>query len=174
MTRQQMLADGILATVPLVTRFLAGITEDNRTTQVPNLPNHVAWTLGHLALYLNRTAERLDRTPLSESDFITCDGAAGTQERFDTESSCFGSTPVDNPDIYPTLARATQIFESACNHLAAAAKQASDATLDQEIKWGSAQITLAALTQRMIFHNGLHAGQLTDLRRALSLESVIQ
>lgn len=174
MTRQQTLADGIRASFELTTRFLTGIAEENRTTQAPNLPNHAAWTLGHLALYLHRVAERLDSKPLPGSDFTTGDGSAGTQDRFDTESICFGSTPVDNPKIYPTLARAIQIFESACNHLAAAASEAGDAKLDEAIKWGPTEVTHALLVQRMIFHNGLHTGQLVDLRRALSLSSVIQ
>jgi hypothetical protein len=46
--------------------------------------------------------------------------------------------------------------------------------LDQAVSWHGGEITLRSLVIRVAFHNGAHAGQLTDLRRALGLERVIR
>src|SRR5262245_44763569 len=113
MTRQQVLADCIRETRPLLARYLKGFDDTNHTKQAPGLPNHLAWTLGHLALTMQRTAEKLDRKPLPESDFIKGDGKSGTSERFDTESISFSSKPVDDPKLYPKYARCVAIFNAA-------------------------------------------------------------
>jgi hypothetical protein len=59
----------------LLKRYLRGFDDSNSTLQAPGLPNHLAWTLGHLAINLHRTAERFDKQPLPASDFITADTA---------------------------------------------------------------------------------------------------
>ena len=171
--RASALSDALRATKPFVTRFLAGFDDDNRTSQAPGLPNHAAWSLGHLALTMHRFAERIDGNALPESDFITGDGASGDSERFDTESVCFGSNPVDDPAIYPALAKSRRVFEDAIDRLASAIEGLDDAMLDEIQPWGSGEFPVAELAARIIFHNGTHAGQLTDLRRALGMPGVI-
>ncbi|MEZ6317311.1 MAG: hypothetical protein R3B49_00965, partial [Phycisphaerales bacterium] len=95
--RAEILATALDATLPLFERFLAGFDDSNRTKQGPSLPNHAAWTLGHLALYHHRAADRVlghdDPQALPESDFVKGDGHAGDGERFDSESVCYGSHP---------------------------------------------------------------------------------
>ena len=172
-SRQETLARAVESSRELFVRFLAGFDEVNRTRQVPNLPNHAVWTLGHLALTMHRAAEKIDGQSLPENGFRV--GEAST-DFFDTESICFDSIPTDDPSRYPSLQRASAIFDAACARLAEAARSSSDATLDQELKWGSIGVSVKAadLIIRNVFHNGTHAGQLVDLRRALSLPSVIQ
>jgi hypothetical protein len=174
MNAHDMLAEVVLASKGLVARFLSGFGDGNRTRQAANLPNHVIWTLGHLALTLHRVAERIDGGALPENDFLTGDGSNGTSTRFDTESVGFGSQPVDDGSRYPTLARGVEIYEAACDHLADAVRAAEAGRLDQTIPWHGGEITLRALVTRVTFHNGVHTGQITDLRRALGLERVIQ
>ena len=60
-THGASLAEGIEMSSVLFKRFLPGFDESNRTRQAPGLPNHLAWTLGHLAMVLNRIAEKLDK-----------------------------------------------------------------------------------------------------------------
>lgn len=172
-TRGKTFGQMIRATAPLVTRFCAGFDDSNRTSQAPGLPNHAAWTLGHLALTMHRFAERFDGQPLPASDFITGDGTSGTTERYDTESVCFGSTPINDPAKYPSMERAERVFASAIERLAAALESLSDERFDEEQPWGSGRFTVQDLAVRVAFHNGTHAGQLTDLRRALGLPRVI-
>lgn len=64
------------------------------------------------------------------------------------------------------------IFDAACDRLAGAACGVPDGRLDDRVKWGAGEVTLESLVLRMIFHNGTHCGQITDLRRALGVGSI--
>ena len=174
MTRQQMLSEYVLSTKPFFVRFLDGFDDSTRIFQAENLPNHVAWTLGHCALTMNRTAERFDDKPLPETDFIMGDGTNGDPSCFDTESVCFDSTPSPDPSNYPTLQRATQIYEAACDRVAEAVRNTNDAKLDEMMSFHGSEIPLYTLIMRVCFHNGSHAGQIMDLRRSLSMQRVIK
>ena len=173
MTPQEVLAENALNCKALVTRFLAGFDDTNRVAQAEHLPNHASWTLGHIALYLHRGAERIDGVAMPESDWVTGDGTAGSAQRYDTESVCYGSTPVADAARYPTLARGRAIFEAACDRLAATVRTAAWAKLCEEVEWGPSKKTLRALAMHVTFHCGLHAGQLMDLRRALGMGRVV-
>jgi len=167
-TAQSAIADSVQACKPLALRYLAGFTDDNRTRQAPGLPNPVAWSLGHCALTLHRTAEKIDGQPLPPAHFA----AAADKTRYSTESVAFGSMPADNPALYPTMARCIEIYEAACDRVAAAVRAAPDSKLAQTTKWGTGETTLGALASRMVFHNGTHIGQIADLRRALGFKSI--
>lgn len=173
-TRADAFADSILATKPLFTRFLTGFDERSRTAQLPGMPNHVIWTLGHLAMTMHKVAEKFDGLPLPESDFSAGDGAQrGDAERFDLASIVIGSHPIDEASRYPTLARGRAIFERACDRFADAVRSAGDAKLDEPIIWHDGELPLWSLVARVCFHNGTHAGQLTDLRRMLGMPPII-
>ena len=175
MSRANLLAEGVLASKPLTLRFLAGVTDANGTVQKPGLPNHIIWILGHLAITMHRLAEHIDGGPLPTADFLyggSLDGGGDTA-RFASESVAFASKPNPDPSHYPSIDRATQIFENAVDRLATALRNASEETLDAPVTWGRAIFPVWQLAFRMIFHNGTHAGQITDLRRALNLGPVI-
>ena len=174
MTRQEMLSEYVLSTKPLFVRFLDGFDDSTRTFQGENLPNHVAWTLGHCALTMNRAAERFDDKPLPETDFIMGDGTNGEASRFDTESVCFDSTPMPDPSNYPTLQRAKGIYEAACDRFAEAVRNTTDQKLDEMSPFHGSELPLYTMIMRVCFHNGAHAGQIIDLRRALSMPRVIK
>lgn len=175
--RAPILSTALESALPLFTRFLAGFDDTNHTKQAPGMPNHCAWTLGHLALYHHRTADRLlgsdDPQPLPETDFLSADGRGGTPQRVDTESVCFGSTPTDEPSIYPTFERLFDIHERAWSRLAKTVRNADAAAFDRTIRWGSASFPAELLVTRMLMHLGTHTGQISDLRRGLGMPSVI-
>jgi len=171
MKRGDLLADGVLASVTLLARFYPGFTDSNHTAQAPGLPNHFAWCLGHLALTMHRVAGMIDGRALPEDTFVH--GAVGDVRRFGVESVAFGSNPADTPSNYPGRDRCVEIVHNAADRLAAALRSADDASLDTPHPWGKVSTTGAALAQRMIFHNGVHCGQITDLRRALKLGNVL-
>lgn len=170
MTPQEVLASMVRASPRLLTRFLAGF--DDGTAQTPGLINHPAWILGHCALTMHRCAEKIDGLPLPESDFVTGDGTAGGADRFDTESVCFGSTPIGDSSRYPTLDRAVRIFEDSAERLARTLEGATLAQLEVKHTWATDEATVPQLVARMITHNGTHAGQLIDLRRALGMPGI--
>ena len=172
-TRQAALARVVRLSRDLALRFVAGFDASNSTRQAPGLPNHFAWNLGHLALTMHRAIERIDGVPPPEADFVTGTGRSGDAERFDTESVCFGSVPVDDARLYPSPPRARAIFEHAAERLAARVERASDADLDRLVPWGASQTPWSDLVARMAFHNGVHTGQIMDLRRALGMKGVL-
>jgi len=171
--RQQTLANAVLESRTLIARYFRGFDDSNQTKQAPHLPNHFAWTLGHLAITIHRAAEKFDGKPIPDTDFTTGDGRAGGPTRFDTESVCFRSTPVDDPKLYPTHERSVAIFDTAVQRLVNAIRRADDAKLEMLVAWGGGQVKLWSLAIRMVFHNGTHCGQLADLRRALGMQRII-
>jgi hypothetical protein len=179
-----VLAEGVDLSRMAVSRFLAGFTEGNRTSQAPRLPNHCAWNLGHLAWALNRNASRLEALiegrnepvapgmgGLPESDFV--DGPRGDAQRFGVGTISFGSIPADDPDAYPGLSRCVDIFNAACGRLSAACRRASNEHLAQPVPFLGQQMPFRAAVLFMIFHNGDHCGQITDMRRALGFPGVL-
>ncbi|MCH8804489.1 MAG: DinB family protein [Planctomycetes bacterium] len=174
MTDQETIAEAVLAAKLLFIRYLEGFTDETGTRQMPNLPNHAVWCLGHCALTMHRAAELIDGKPPSEADFVRGDGSGSDARRFDTESICFDSIPKDDPARYPPLARSIEVFEAACDRLAAAMRESEAAALERVVPWGSGELSLRKLVHRVSFHNAMHAGQITDLRRALGFGRVIR
>ncbi len=173
MNRGEILARAIVDCQALFGRYLDGFDESNRTRQAPGLPNHVAWCLGHCALTMHRAAEKIDGRPLPATHFLL-KATRGDADHFGTESVSFASHPADEPAIYPRWTVCVAIFDAACARLAAAARRATDAKLDERTKWGSTDVSLESLVWRMVFHNGTHCGQIIDLRRAIGLGSIFR
>ena len=187
MTRRDTIAEAVLASRVLFHRYLAGFDDSNHTRQGAGLPNHVAWCLGHCALTLHRGVERITRELPPDGDFYmppadlvgkTPARAARTGSpvapptRFDTETVAFQSSPIDNPAIYPRLARCTDIFDASCHRYATVVRSLPEDRLDAMIQWGQIQIPVWASGLRMAFHNGQHCGQISDLRRVLGMNSI--
>ena len=174
MKSQELLADIVLGVKGFLGRFLAGFTEENRTRQADHLPNHAMWVLGHVSVFMHHVAGLIDGRPMPVGDFVDADGHAGGSERFDVKSIGYASKPAADASLYPTLERGRAIFEAAVDRLAAAVRAADDATLEREVDWGGTKIALGSFVGRLVFHNGFHAGEIADLRRALGFEGVIQ
>lgn len=173
MRAQDALAEAIRSNKTLVGRYLKGFSDANHTRQAPGLPNHAAWNLGHIALTMHRVADKLDGQGLPVSDFVG--GATGDAQHFATESVAFGSMPTGDSMAYPSYSRCVEIFEGACDRLASATAKASDAQLATETPWGAGMSTpMHLLVARMAFHNGMHCGQIADLRRALGMGSIFK
>jgi hypothetical protein len=161
MSGDDSLAEAVGGIAPLLTRYLAGFDDSNATKQAPGLPNHALWSLGHLALYNHRAAEKiLDRT---------------IDLTWDPEPFAFNSQPVGDRATYPPLTEMVKRYEASVALLADAARQAGREGLNRQVTWGrGVPATARELLLRMIFHNGTHCGQIIDLRRALGLPRVIQ
>jgi DinB superfamily len=168
---QDVLAEALENNVALVGRYLRDFAGATHTRQAPSLPNHVAWSLGHVAIVMSRVAERLDKKPLPPDAFT--EAPRGDALRFGTEGVDFGSVVSDDPAAFPSFARSVDIFEAACRRLASAVRHATDAELATETPWGfGTSMPMHLLITRMLFHNGCHCGQIADLRRALAMPSV--
>ncbi len=171
MRTQDAIAEFILLSKPGTARYLVGFEDANHTRQAPHLPNHVAWNLGHLALTMHRACEKVDGAGPPESDFIL-GSARADAARFGAESVAFGSTPSADSHAYPPLARCVEIYHGAIDRTAAVARALPDSRLTEVVTWGPMQSPLFLLLMRMGFHNGMHVGQIADLRRALGFKSI--
>jgi len=166
------LAQGIMGSKDLFLRFVAGFDDSNKVTQATNLLNHFAWNMGHISLVMHRVAGKLDGRELPESDFIE-KATRGDATRFGTKTCAFGSIVSTDSNAFPSHARCIAIFECSCARLARVLEEIPDAKLNDETQWGSGMTTFLSLAQRMVFHNGVHAGELIDLRRALGMPRVM-
>ena len=170
------LAHAVRNSQALFLRYAEGFDDMNRVSQSEGLRNHFSWTLGHCALTMNRAADVVvgfnEPQALPTTDWVAGDGTAGDPSRYDTESVGYKSEPVPDASRYPRLDRAVEIFRAAIDRLASAVGEASPTMLAREIQWGGSTTTAGDLVSRIIFHNGIHAGQIIDLRRALGLPSV--
>ncbi len=169
MDAKEVLAGGVESIKMLTGRFLAGFDDGNRTAQAPMMPNHAAWTLGHVALYLNAIANDLDGKGMPGEGYAK----GGGEEVFDQEYIAFGSTPECDAGRYPPYARCVEILHKACDRLAAAVRGASDEALSRMVKFGPFDVPLYSMVTFMIFHCGFHTGQIADLRRGLGMDRVL-
>lgn len=174
MTAREVVARSILASKELTARFLPGFADENFTRPAPGLPNHPLWCLGHCALMMYRTAERINGKPAPKTHFVADQDAGRSRDAFVTGSVDFDSTPVEDTRRYPPLGRMLDSYEGAGNRLANAVRGADDDTLNQEVPWGKARMTLWLIVTRLAFHNGTHTGRILDLRRAPGLERVLK
>jgi hypothetical protein len=175
MSPEQALSHSITSCKVLMTRYLSGFNSLNHTRQAPGLPNHVGWSLGHAALTMHRAAAHFDAEPVPQADFSDAPCTPASDDPtfcFYLESIAFGSTPVDDAALYPSFERCIQIYESACDRLAAAVLASTPARLEKTIMWGTVELPLLHLVPRIIFHNGMHTGQIADLRRALGMPPI--
>ena len=110
---------------------------------------------------------------LPTNDWIHGDGTAGDPSRYDTESVRYKSTPTTDAKRYPRMVRAQEIFDVAVDRFAEETAALKPSGMQREIKWGENVLMVGSLVQRVIFHNGVHAGQVIDLRRALGMPGAI-
>ncbi len=131
------LAENVLQSRDLLKRYLGGFDDTNLTAQPGGpggLPNHVAWTLGHLAITMSRAIEKIDGTPPDAGDFFTGEPRQGDGRRFNTEMVSFGSAPTPEAHQYPPLSRCVEIFDNCCKRLSDKARAA---------KRGAGQVVLS-------------------------------
>lgn len=175
MSRNEALADMVALSRDMVKRYLKGFDDSNHTRQAPGLPNHAAWSLGHVSLTMHRVRERLDARPLPAEDFSSTPIVRGNQPPrvFFTEDVAFASVPADDALRYPAWGRCVEIFETAVAQLAHSVRGAPDGSLDQMMSWVTGAVPVWQLVVRMVHHNGMHCGQIVDLRRVIGLPLVI-
>ncbi len=173
MRQQDILAEMVQSCYNSFERFLEGFDEGNRTAQAPDLPNHAAWILGHVSLVVEQVACTLDGGEMNASHFIVGPDSGDPPERYDTESVSFGSQPVDDPSAYPALSQGKLTFETAMKRLERAIAELDDSRLGESYTLGPWDLTINQLIARVTCHNMIHAGQLTDLRRAMGFDLLL-
>lgn len=136
--------------------FLADIPDDKATHQLFDGANHPAWIVGHLT-WANRS---ILSALTGEADELADSWMA---------EYGFGSKPRSDASTYPPLSELRQLFEASCDAFVKWSEGLSDeqaAAATPEAIQDFVKVNGAALPQ-LAWHIGLHAGQLTMVRRSL-------
>ena len=138
--------------------LLAEIPEDKLLHQPFEGANHALWVMGHLAV---------------TDDWLAgvYDGGGKTLPEQYERLFGMGSKPVNDSGAYPPAAKVRQSFDAACRRLQGAIAGASEAGLAEPLPKeleGFAPDKLA-MALKLAWHEGLHAGQLTVIRKSLGI-----
>ncbi|MBY0263557.1 MAG: DinB family protein [Phycisphaerales bacterium] len=141
--------------------LLQDFPESRSTFQPSPTDHHLLWTLGHLAdtyyVYANMLDGKRREPPF---DYVKLFG--------------FGSKPVDDPAIYPSLAHVRAEYDRAYELLVGVVSQQTDLDLAKPLHGDNAWLADTRLEAvfKMAHHEGWHQGQVSAIRRALGLKSI--
>ena len=143
-------------------KLTEGIPKDKLTFQPVPKTNHALWILGHCAV----SDEYFVKTMGPET--IILDASWG-------ELFGMGSTPVDDPGKYPSLDEVTDGMGKAREALLEWFGSMDEAKLMSELPddWKTFGPNFAGLMNSIAWHEGLHTGQLSAIRRALDLPNAV-
>ncbi|MEY3229974.1 MAG: hypothetical protein RL689_61 [Planctomycetota bacterium] len=145
----------------MINKFAEGFGPEQVVAQAGACPNHLLWTLGHLA------------SSASWTHGMITGGAPIVPEGYSTLFG-MGSKPIGDPALYPSFHEVREAYESSFRRLVNAVEQLDDRALLQapeQDSGGFISDKLDALN-KLAWHEGWHVGQLSDLRRGLGLPNV--
>lgn len=139
--------------------LVEGLTPEQGVAQPGGLVNHVAWSIGHLALTSDVVAMELGQAQVFPPEWM---------EQF------FPGMPITGDvDAYPPLADLLAQLEISHTRLSALIPTLSAEDLEVEPKMDLVRRRYASVgqfaTYAMTAHEGVHLGQVADIRRALGL-----
>lgn len=141
--------------------LVSDLTPEQCVVQPGNLRNHVAWTIGHLALASEVVALEFDAEPIFPEAWMP---------RFMP-----GAEIVGGVDAWPSMAELLSQLERSHERLAALIPTLSAEALAAPTRMEMVQYKFAEVgrfaTYVMTAHEGLHLGQIADVRRALGLQT---
>lgn len=142
--------------------LIDGVPESASTFQTSPADNHVLWNIGHLA------------TSYAWFTSLINGRAVELPEGY---MQLFGYQSKPNPDrsVYPPLEEVRRAYSAAFKQLASTVESQSDAELAMPTKTdsgGFAKDRLDAI-YKAAWHDGWHGGQISTIRRALALPSVM-
>ncbi|HEX3998034.1 MAG TPA: DinB family protein [Pirellulales bacterium] len=132
-------------------------TSDDWVYQVDPSANHAMWFIGHMTSTDNFVISKLAPERAVELP-------ANYKELFG-----MGSHPVDDPAIYPTPDEALRLFRERRQALLAVLEKLSDEELSKPLAGGGPAFLTdnASMFELIVWHEGLHCGQMSVARRAL-------
>ena len=143
--------------VAFIQASVADLSDEELVLQPPGLPNHAAWTLGHIIHSCEAIARELGVPPWLPADW---------ESRFG-----YGSTPAGSTSECPRKNELLAALSDAGTRLRRALLAADEASLSAplpNIEAGKIFPTLGdALLQVVVAHSAFHAGQLAAWRRAI-------
>jgi hypothetical protein len=159
----KVLIENCTANTKLLQRFVADIPEEKMCVHLPGLPNHPAWTIGHLTLTRAGMAGLVGKP---------VDLPADWKARFGGNS-----VPLADASAYMKKDDMLGLFTRTHEHLVGALKDVNDAALDEPNP--NERLAPFYPTKRhwlwnvLTTHDGMHLGQIGDFRRALGMGRVL-
>jgi hypothetical protein len=141
-------------------KHLEAIADGAMTRQPAGIPNHAAWTMGHLIM-LQGVILPMVRGEAPVDPMTVADGKVYGH----------GSTPTDDPGIYRSRADLMKEYEANSKAIEGALAETTPEILEAPApiarwveRWGTVGRTVAYMTMT---HEAYHLGQLAVWRRAL-------
>lgn len=139
-------------------KLAADIPEDKMTHRPQPGANHAAWLLGHLAYADDGFHAKLSGNPSQLSE---------------NHAALFGmgSEPTDDADAYPSKAELIATLEKTHATLVEWFQSLDEEKLASPLPedWAMFGPNHAAVASTLAWHEGMHAGQLVEVRRSLDL-----
>ncbi len=162
---REMIVENLKFSRMMLEAMLKDYPEDKATWQSNPGDNHPIWVLGHLAgtdawmLKMVGEDKTEDGTPLVPESYKSFD---------------FGSTCVDDPDQYPSLAEVTAVFQAVNDRVMHVIENATEDLLLKPLDEASGGFLKHFVQGASMsgFHMGWHGGQISVLRRAMELPPV--
>ena len=146
------------ATVGFLEKSVADLSEEEMVTQPPGVPNHAAWTLGHIIFSCQGMASEFGTDPWLPEDWEADFG--------------YGSIPRAKDHGYPGKADLIELLSDSAARLAQTVRGLDSSALARELPDTDFPTMGDVLLQVVAAHTAYHAGQLAVWRRALGKESV--
>lgn len=144
-------------------RLVEDIADEDMAHQPPGIPNHPAWTLGHLVIGSSFAAMMLGQQPPQQE---------GWMELFGRKSE-----PTSDRSRYPSKSDLLGALEAIHAQVAAACEQAGDEQLDQPVPDEEFRQLMPTVRDGLVFlmtaHEATHLGQLAVWRRATGRAAVL-
>ena len=140
-------------------RLVSDLDDTQMVAQPPNMPNHPAWTIGHLAFSLQQIAGECGLSPWLPDDWAA---------KFGT-----GSEPTSETDTFPHKATLLQRLEDSKQRLFSVVQSLGEVGLANplpDVRYRDRFPTIGhAVVHILSGHTALHLGQLTVWRRLIGL-----
>jgi hypothetical protein len=147
----------------LIDKMLASFPADKMFFQPSPTSNHAVWTMGHLAMTYMWLVTMFDpsKAPALPDSY---NGLFG-----------MGSTPSSEPSNYPPHAQVRQHYDACFAAFLRCVEDLKESDLYAPCASESGGFCSCKIDAAMkgAWHDGWHAGQLSDLRRALKLPSIM-
>jgi len=144
-------------TIAYMRHSVADLSDEDMVLQPPGVPNHAAWTLGHIVYSCQAMAGELGVEPWLPDDWESQFG--------------YGSSPAAVVSRRPSKEALLAALEDASRRLETAMLRIDETTLAEPVPDETTRGTLPtkghALLQAVAAHTAFHAGQLAVWRRAI-------
>lgn len=149
-------------TLTFMEQSVADLSEEQMVQQPTGVPNHAAWTLGHIVFSCQGIAGELGAEEWLPDNWESVFG--------------YGSTPTSEVSRYPKKTELLAMLADSANRLRQALLATDESVLGQPHPIKDVCEILPTigetLVQIMAAHTAFHAGQLAVWRRAIGKESV--